>query len=110
LLRLWTIGSREEFADRLNRGQHLLWIGSQLDHLEGSSTSQDERIRFLMFWLLFGVAFFSATQNKRVRENYILPRDLMGSNANVATMHISLDFTSQKWHAFDESLVWPPIF
>lgn len=31
----------------------------------------DERIRFLMFWLLFGLAFFSATQNKL--PGYVLP-------------------------------------
>jgi len=32
---------------------------------------QDERIRFLLFWLLFGLVFFSAAQNKL--PGYVLP-------------------------------------
>jgi 4-amino-4-deoxy-L-arabinose transferase-like glycosyltransferase len=34
-------------------------------------TYQDERIRFLVFWMLFGLAFFSAAQNKL--PGYVLP-------------------------------------
>jgi len=34
-------------------------------------TYQDERIRFLVFWLLFGLLFFSAAQNKL--PGYVLP-------------------------------------
>ena len=34
-------------------------------------TYRDERIRFLMFWLLFGLVFFSAAQNKL--PGYVLP-------------------------------------
>jgi 4-amino-4-deoxy-L-arabinose transferase-like glycosyltransferase len=34
-------------------------------------TYQDERIRFLVFWLLFGLAFFSVAQNKL--PGYVLP-------------------------------------
>jgi hypothetical protein len=34
-------------------------------------TYQDERIRFLVFWLLFGLVFFSAAQNKL--PGYVLP-------------------------------------
>jgi len=35
------------------------------------ATYKDERIRFLVFWLLFGLAFFSAAQNKL--PGYVLP-------------------------------------
>ena len=34
-------------------------------------TYQDERVRFLVFWLLFGLVFFSAAQNKL--PGYVLP-------------------------------------
>jgi 4-amino-4-deoxy-L-arabinose transferase-like glycosyltransferase len=36
-----------------------------------AKTFQDERIRFLTFWLLFGLLFFSAAQNKL--PGYVLP-------------------------------------